>query len=108
MSKFRTEKIQEQIKELSAIFIEKESTGTSFITVTRVETSPDNRYATIFITVMPQEKENAAYGFIKRNLGELRKFITEKFPIHPIPYLDIKIDEGEKHRQKIDELLKNN
>ena len=108
MSKFRGEKIANHIRELSALFIEKEAGNTSMITVTRVSLSSDNKYATIFVSVLPREKENAAHGFIKRNLGEMRKFITQKLPINPIPYLDVKIDEGEKHRQKIEELLKQN
>jgi ribosome-binding factor A len=40
-------------------------------------------------------------------LGELRKYISKNLKINPIPYLDVEIDEGEKNRQKIDELLKN-
>ncbi len=107
MSKFRGEKIANHIRELAAVFIEREGGNTSMITVTRVELSPDSKYGTIFISVLPREKENAAYGFIKRNLGEMRKYITAQLQIRPIPYLDVKIDEGEKHRQKIDELLKN-
>jgi len=107
MSEFRNEKIKNNIKELSAIFIEREAGTTSLITVTRVDLSSDSKRATIFVSVMPREKENAAYGFIKRNLGELRKYVAKNLKINPIPYLDVKIDEGEKHRQKIDELLNN-
>lgn len=107
MSEFRNEKIKNMIKEHSAMFIEKEAGNTSLITVTRVLLSEDNRRATIMISVLPKEKENAAYGFIKRNLGELRKQITKSLKINPIPFLDVKIDEGEKNRQKIDELLIN-
>jgi len=107
MSSFREEKISNRIKELSATFIEKEAGGTSMITVTGVNSSTDNKKATILISVLPREKENAAYGFIKRNLGELRKYISKNLKINPIPYLDVEIDEGEKNRQKIDELLKN-
>ena len=77
------------------------------ITVTRVLLSPDGKRATIMISVMPQDKEKAAYGFIKRNLGELRKNISKNLKINPVPFLDVEIDEGEKNRQKIDELLKN-
>lgn len=89
------------------MFIEKEAGNTSLITVTRVLLSEDNRRATIMISVLPKEKENAAYGFIKRNLGELRRQITKSLKINPIPFLEVKIDEGEKNRQKIDELLIN-
>lgn len=107
MSEFRNEKIKNNIKELAAVFIEREAGPTSLITVTRVLLSPDGKRATIMVSVMPIEKENAAYGFIKRNLGELRKNIAKNLKINPIPFLEVKIDEGEKNRQKIDELLIN-
>lgn len=107
MSEFRNEKIKNNIKELAALYIEREAGPTSMITVTRVLLSPDNKNAKIMVSVLPQEKEKAAYGFIKRNLSELRKDIAKKLRINPIPFLDVEIDEGEKNRQKIDELLKN-
>ncbi|MCX6753856.1 MAG: ribosome-binding factor A [Candidatus Nomurabacteria bacterium] len=105
MSEFRSEKITNHIKELAAIFIEKEAGPTSMITVTRVLLSPDNKRAKIMISVLPREKENAAYGFIRRNLGDLRKYVSKGLKINPIPFLEVAIDEGEKNRQRIDELL---
>lgn len=107
MSEHRNEKIINAIKESAAIFIEKEAGKTSLITVTRVLMSEDKRRADIMISVIPREKENAAYGFVKRNLTELRKNIAKSLKINPVPFLDVKIDEGEKNRQKIDELLIN-
>ena len=55
----------------------------------------------------PWEGIVSSYGFIKRNLGELRKYISKNLKINPVPFLDVEIDEGEKNRQKIDDLLKN-
>ena len=57
------------------------------------------------ISVLPREKENAAFGFIRRNLGDLRKHVKKWLKINPIPFLEVQIDEGEKNRQRIDELL---
>jgi len=105
MSEFRNEKIKNNVKELAALYIEREAGPTSLITVTRVILSSDGKRATIMVSVLPREKEKAAYGFIKRNLGELRKHITKNLRINPIPFLDVEIDEGEKNRQRIDELL---
>jgi ribosome-binding factor A len=107
MSEFRSEKITNHIRELSATFIEKEAGPTSMITVTRVALSPDNKKATIMISVLPRDKEQAAFGFIKRNLGDMRKFVAKGLKINPLPFLDVKIDDGEKNRQRIDELLSN-
>lgn len=107
MSHFRGEKITNHIRELAATFIEREAGSTSLITVTRVILSPDSKRASIMISVLPREKEKAAYGFVRRNLGELRKYVTKGLKVNPVPFLDVQIDEGEKNRQKIDELLIN-
>ncbi|MES2930657.1 MAG: ribosome-binding factor A [Patescibacteria group bacterium] len=107
MSEYRNEKITNHIRELAAVYIEREAGPTSLITVTRVLLSPDGKSAKIMISVLPRDKEQAAYGFIRRNLGDLRKFITKGLSINPIPFLAVEIDEGEKNRQKIDELLMN-
>ena len=102
----RNEKVANQIKELAAQFLERESDKTSLITVTSCTASPDLKRATIFITVFPTAKEVGALNFIKRKLGELRELLKKNMLIKTIPFLDVKIDQGEKNRQKIDELLR--
>ena len=102
----RNEKVANQIKELAAQFLGRENNKSSLITVTAATTSPDLKRATVFITVLPNSKENAALGFVKRNLKEMREFLKKNMPIKIIPFLDVEIDLGEKNRQKIDELLR--
>lgn len=108
MSEFRGEKIKNYIRQIAATFIEREAGPTSLITVTRVELSQDSKRAKIMISVLPVEKENAAYGFIKRNLREMRIQVKKDLRINPVPFLDVEIDQGEKNRQKIDDLLHEN
>ena len=105
MAEYRDEKIGSRIKELAAMYIEREGGLTSFITLTRVELLPNSKKATLYISVLPREKEQAAYGFIKRNLGDIRKYIEKNLKIRPVPFLEVVIDEGEKNRQRIDEIL---
>jgi ribosome-binding factor A len=102
----RNEKVANSIKELTAQFLGREANRTSLITVTSATCSPDMKRATIFITVLPNSKEKAALGFVKRNLKEMREFLKKNIPIKIIPFLDVEIDLGEKNRQKIDELLR--
>lgn len=103
----RTDRVSNQIKELSALFLGCENNRTSLITVTSATVSPDLKRATIFITVFPDTKEASALDFVKRKRKELREFLKKNMPIKIIPFLDVVIDLGEKNRQKIDELLKN-
>ncbi|KKS04690.1 MAG: Ribosome-binding factor A [Candidatus Nomurabacteria bacterium GW2011_GWC2_41_8] len=103
----RNEKVANQIKELAAQFLGRENNRTSLITVMSCTTSPDLKRATIFITVLPTAKEHDALEFAKRKRSELREFLKKSMPIKIIPFLDVAIDQGEKNRQKIDELLRN-
>ncbi len=102
----RNEKVSNSIKELSAQYLGRENNKTSMITVISANVSPDLKRATIFVTVLPTSKEEMALNFIKRNLGDLRDYLKKNLQIKTIPFLDVKIDQGEKNRQKIDELLR--
>ena len=102
----RKDKVVNLIKKLSAEFLERENNRTSLITVTSANCSPDLKKATIFITVLPDDKEKTALEFIKRKRGDLREFIKKNLNIKNIPFLDVELDQGEKNRQRIDELLR--
>ncbi len=104
----RNEKVANKIKELSAEFLARENNRTSLITVTKADCSPDMKKATIYITVIPDNKEKTALEFAKRKRPELRDHLKKNLPIKVIPFVDIEIDIGEKNRQRIDELLKEN
>ncbi|MFH1608858.1 MAG: ribosome-binding factor A [Patescibacteria group bacterium] len=102
----RTLKVANFIKELSAQFLGRENNRTSLITVTKCDISPDIKKATIFFTVLPDSKEHDALEFSKRKRSELREFLKKNMKTKVIPFIDFAIDSGEKHRQKIDELLR--
>ncbi len=102
----RREQMNTILKELAATFLARENNNTSLITVTSANVSPDFKRATIFITVMPESKEEAALFFAKRQRGNMRDFLKKNMNIKVIPFVEIEIDKGEKNRQKIDELLR--
>ena len=104
----RQEKVAQHIKELGAQFLGRENNKTSLITVTGCTTSPDLKRATIFITVLPNSKERTALEFAKRKRPELREFLKKNSKTKVVPFIDFAIDLGEKNRQKIDELLREN
>ncbi len=103
----RLEKVSTLIRELAAQYLARENNKTSLITVTKVTVSPDLKNATIYITVIPDDKENTALLFAKRKRSDIRDYLKQNMETRMIPFLDIMIDKGEKNRQKIDELLRN-
>lgn len=104
----RTERVQEMLKAYAAEFIERESDRTTMITVTDLKLSKDFKNATIFFTVYPEDKEEYALLFAKRQLKDFRNYIKKKASMKRIPFFDFAIDEGEKNRQNIDELSRKN
>ncbi len=100
----KDEKARNLIKELAAQFMQLESNYTSLITVTDVTLSDSGKQATIFFTVLPEEKEAAALDFAKRKRTDFREFIKNKSRLNRIPFFDFLIDIGEKNRQRIDYL----
>lgn len=94
------------IKEQAAKFIAAEANTDPMITVTRTDISPDYRKATVYITTLPEGRERDALIFLKRNGRELRRFVMKQSNFKIIPHLDFDIDVGERHRQHIDELVR--
>ena len=102
MSENRTEKMIRVIKEVAADFMQLESNGASLVTITEVRLSKDEKYANIYFTVLPENKEEAVLEFTKRKRSEFKQYVKSKTRLGRIPMFDFDIDLGEKHRQKID------
>jgi ribosome-binding factor A len=94
------------IKEQAAKFIAAEANTDPMITVTRTDISPDYRQATIYITTLPEGREQDALIFLKRSGRELRRFVMKQSNLKIIPHLTFDLDVGERHRQHIDELVR--
>lgn len=98
--------IEQQVLGITQDFFQRESSGASMITVTRTDISRDMKHGTIFITVLPENKEEAAINFAKRMRSDLRHFVMKRLPVKVIPFFEVEIDYGEKNRLHIDELLR--
>jgi ribosome-binding factor A len=101
----RQKKIIEELKKVAQDFFQRNSSGKSMITVTNADVSKDLKNANIFITVLPESEEHSALDFAKRMRSDLRTDIKTRLPIKVIPFVEIEIDEGEKTRQRIENLL---
>ena len=98
--------VEQQVLGIAQDFFQRESSGASMITVTRTDITRDMKHGTIFITVLPENKEDAAINFAKRMRSELRHFVMKRLPVKVIPFFEVEIDYGEKNRLHVDELLR--
>ena len=102
----RQKKLIQELKKVAQDFFQRQTNGKAMITVTSADYSPDMKNATVFITVMPEIYEEEAVGFAMRMRGELKTEIKKRMPIRIIPHVEVKLDLGEKHRQKIEDILR--
>jgi ribosome-binding factor A len=77
-----------------------------FASITRVEVSPDIRYATAYVSVMGTDEEqseslvalNNAAGFIRHELGP-------KLTMRNIPIVSFRLDRSMQHAENVQRLL---
>lgn len=100
------ERLVAELRRLAASFLTRESDGRSLITVTHVELLPSGRRAVILISVLPEQEELRAIAFARRRRNDLTHYIREHVRTGHLPELDFALDLGEKHRQKIDALVR--
>lgn len=100
----REQKIYGLFRRLAGKFISEETNHTSLITVTNLKGHDNLRGCTIFVTILPVEAEDTALDFLKRKRGEFRQYVKKNSRIKFIPTFDFEIDEGEKNRQRIDDV----
>lgn len=100
----REAKLEEIIKIAAAEFLQRESNRLSLITVTRVTMSDKLTKATILVTVLPEDRQEEAREFIRRNRSAFREYLKTHTRLQRLPLVDFDIDYGEKNRQRIDEI----
>lgn len=108
MKPLKKEKLTSLLSHLAAEFLARETGGDSLITVTNTVISENGKKVDILFTVFPEKKELSAIGFSNRHVGEFREFIKERARLGRLPAIEFKLDSGEKHRQKIDDLIHKN
>ena len=95
--------MKEVVREVAAEFLNRESNRDTLITVTRTDMSQGGKHCNIFISVLPDSRENQALAFANRNRSEFSDFYKKKVKGMP-PQVEFMLDLGEKNRQRLDEL----
>ena len=77
-----------------------------FVTITRVELTPDLRYAKINYTIFGEEKETkrVAKG-LKSAKGFIRKCIGDELELRYAPDISFRLDEKAEYAKRIEDVL---
>jgi ribosome-binding factor A len=106
MQSERQQKMNRELARILATFIERESNRSSLITVTRCDISPNFKNLIVYLSVLPEDKEDQVMSFMKRRAKDAREYVKKNLSMRVIPFIEFRIDAGEKNRQRITELLR--
>ncbi|MDD4290549.1 MAG: ribosome-binding factor A [Patescibacteria group bacterium] len=105
MSK-RTEQVSSELLSLISQIIEREiEIPGCFVTITNVSVTPDLKIANINFTTIPDTHEDRALRILKTNSQSIQKSLKSKIRFYTIPKLRFFIDEGDKKRRDVYEVL---
>ena len=101
----RDEIYKQQLQSVAADFVSLHSNRQSLITVTDAKLTDRRSTVTFYVSVFPEEAEGPAIGFLMRKRGECKQYLMDKTRNKTIPHVEFALDEGEKNRQRVDQLL---
>lgn len=97
------EEIQRELAELIRSL--KDPRVQTMITITRVETTPDLRYAKVMISVMEDAKEKEALKGLRSAGGWLRRELGSRLQLRYTPELVFELDDSLKYGAHMFDLL---
>lgn len=68
----------------------------AFVSITRVKISPDLANATIFVSIMPQEKQSKNIHGLRHATGHIRSLVLKKMATRTVPRFRFVLDESLK------------
>ncbi len=77
----------------------------AFISITRVKISPDMRDATIFVSIMPEEKESKNFHGLRHATGHIRSLVLKKMATRTVPRFRFSLDETLKKQAAVMEAI---
>jgi ribosome-binding factor A len=77
-----------------------------FLTVLKVDTTSDLRYANIFVSVFPERESKYAMVALRNEKNNIQKILNKRLHLKIIPRLVFKIDKTEAQADEIEKILR--
>lgn len=77
-----------------------------FLTVSKVDTSKDLRYARVFVSVFPEKEANYVFTALKKEIFTLQGKMNKKLAMRPLPRITFLLDTTEAQADEIEKILK--
>ena len=105
----RMNKIDEELKKEIGLIISIELKNphlTGLISVTKVKTTPDFRFARVYVSMINEKSKKENLSILKQSSGYIRSAIAKRINLRTTPELVFEFDESLEYGSRIDEILK--
>lgn len=101
--------LQRQISRIIANDIKDPRIGSSLIGVTKVKTTPDLRFAKVYLSVLAADEESrkAAFDTVVRSKTFIRNMLKDAVQIRLLPDLNFALDDSVDYGDRIEKILMN-
>lgn len=77
-----------------------------FVTVAKVDTTPDLRYTRISVSIFPEKEIDYAIKTLQKELYQIQGKLNKKLVMRPLPKIEFRVDMTESKADEIEKLLK--
>ena len=105
----RPDRVGDQIRQEITVLLQRtvHDPGIGFVTVTRVQVTPDLQLARVFYTTLGSEAERRETArALKRALPFLRRQVGESLRLRRVPELQFVFDKSIENQERVEQLLR--
>ena len=99
------EELKKEIGEIISLEL-KDPHLTGLISVTKVSTTPDFRYARVYVSMIGATNNKQNLAILKKSSGHIRSILAKKVNLRITPELVFEFDESLEYGSRIDQILK--
>lgn len=77
-----------------------------FLTIAKVDTTPDIRYTRVSISVFPYKESDYALKTLNKEIYSIQGALNKKLAMRPLPRIEFILDSTEEEADKIEKILK--
>ncbi len=103
----RIEKINDLIRDNLAQIIQQkvDLPEKTFLSITKVDTSPDLRYTRVLISIFPEEKRADSLKVLQKNIYQIQGWLNQSLVCKPLPKISFVSDETEDKASHLDDIF---
>jgi ribosome-binding factor A len=105
---YRPDRVADQIREAISVLLAREvhDPGIGFLTITRVQVSPDLQLARVYYTTLGSEQQRRATAkALQRATPFLRHQVGQRLKLRRVPVLEFSFDKSVENQDRVERLL---